>query len=221
MKRVPLCTDETYCTLKCVFRRLSELRFYTIQNTLFIQLKIMFKITPITPSKKSVRKVGEALRNADLSESETAEALEILSSWRALYYQPTNTFQALIRKKISSLGIKSAIVAQRLKRTPSIVAKLKRFPSMQLDRMQDIGGIRAVVNNVREVRFIHESLIKGRHKHRPVMPPKDYIAEPKPDGYRGIHQVFKYSTIQHEELEGIQIEVQIRTKFQHYWATAS
>ena len=67
---------------------------------------------------------------------------------------------------------------------------------MQLDRMQDIGGIRAVVNNVREVRFIHESLIKGRHKHRPVMPPKDYIAEPKPDGYRGIHQVFKYSTIQ-------------------------
>lgn len=46
----------------------------------------MFKITPITPSKKSVRKVGEALRNADLSESETAEALEILSSWRALYY---------------------------------------------------------------------------------------------------------------------------------------
>lgn len=105
----------------------------------------MFKTTPITPSKKSVRKVGEALRNADLSESETAEALEILSSWRALYYQPTNTFQALIRKKISSLGIKSAIVAQRLKRTPSIVAKLKRFPSMQLDRMQDIGGIRAVV----------------------------------------------------------------------------
>ena len=52
------------------------------------------------------------------------------------------------------------------------------------------------------------------------MPPKDYIAEPKPDGYRGIHQVFKYSTIQHEELECIQIEVQIRTKFQHYWATA-
>lgn len=180
----------------------------------------MIKTTPITPSKKSVRKVGEALRNADLSEAETAGALEILSSWRALYYRPINTFQALIRKKISSLGIKSAIVARRLKRTPSIVAKLKRFPGMQLDRMQDIGGIRAVVNNVREVRFIHESLIKGRHKHRPVMPPKDYIAEPKPDGYRGIHQVFKYSTIQHEELEGIQIEVQIRTKFQHFWATA-
>ncbi|WP_423837899.1 RelA/SpoT domain-containing protein, partial [Sutterella wadsworthensis] len=152
----------------------------------------MIKTTPITPSKKSVRKAGEALRNSDLSEAETAEALEILSSWRALYYRPINTFQALIRKKISSLGIKSAIVAQRLKRTPSIVAKLKRFPGMQLDRMQDIGGIRAVVNNVREVRFIHESLIKGRHKHRPVMPPKDYITEPKPDGYRGIHQVFKY-----------------------------
>ena len=91
---------------------------------------------------------------------------------------------------------------------------------MQLDRMQDIGGIRAVVNSVDEVRRVHESLIKGRHQHCPVLPPKDYISNPKDDGYRGIHQVFKYDTPQHKELKGMQVEVQIRTKLQHYWATA-
>lgn len=172
------------------------------------------------PAKKAVRRAGETLRTPNLSDAETEEAFQVLSDWRSLYYRPINTFQVLIRKKIKALNIKSAIVAQRLKRTPSIIAKLKRYPKMQLDRMQDIGGIRAVVNNVSEVRQLHASLIAGRHKHKPVIPPKDYIAEPKPDGYRGIHQVFKYSTSQHEELEGMQIEVQIRTKLQHYWATA-
>ena len=180
----------------------------------------MTQSAPTVPSKKSIRRAGDCLRNGAAADAELAAAIQILSTWRSLYYRPINTFQALLRKKISTLGIQNAIVAQRLKRTPSIIAKLKRFPGMQLDRMQDIGGIRAIVNSVEEVRALHEALLNGRHKHFPLLPPKDYILEPKADGYRGIHQVFKFSTAQHEELEGMQIEVQIRTKLQHYWATA-
>lgn len=172
------------------------------------------------PSKKAVRRAGEALRTPSVSNADFEAALQVLSDWRSLYYRPINTIQVLLRKKIKALCIKGSIVAQRLKRTPSIIAKLKRFPDMQLDRMQDIGGIRAVVNSVDEVRRVHESLIKGRHQHCPVLPPKDYISNPKDDGYRGIHQVFKYDTPQHKELKGMQVEVQIRTKLQHYWATA-
>ena len=180
----------------------------------------MAKQTYGLPSKKTVRRAGEVLRSSDSSQAEKDLAIDVLSQWRSLFYRPINTFQALIRKKIKDAGIKNAIVAQRLKRTPSIVTKLKRFPDMQLDRMQDIGGVRAVLNSVDEVRKIHSSLVDGRHKHSPVLPPKDYITEPKQDGYRGIHQVFKYSTTQHAELKGMQVEVQIRTKLQHYWATA-
>lgn len=180
----------------------------------------MAKQTYDLPSKKTVRRAGEVLRSSDSSQAEKDLAIDVLSQWRSLFYRPINTFQALIRKKIKDTGIKNAIVAQRLKRTPSIVTKLKRFPDMQLDRMQDIGGVRAVLNSVDEVRKIHSSLVDGRHKHSPVLPPKDYITEPKQDGYRGIHQVFKYSTTQHAELKGMQVEVQIRTKLQHYWATA-
>ena len=174
----------------------------------------------VVPSKKSVRRAGEILRSHESSSEELRLAFGALSEWRTLFYRPIDTYQALLRRKIKDQGIKSAIVAQRLKRTPSIVAKLRRFPEMQLDRMQDIGGVRAVLNSVEEVRDIHQAIIGGRHKHSPVIPPKDYITEPKQDGYRGIHQVFRYSTTQHEELEGMLIEVQIRTKLQHYWATA-
>ena len=176
--------------------------------------------TLTVPSKKAVRRAGETLRADNSSDREISDALKTLSEWRSLYYVPIKAFKSLIIKKIDATNIKNAIVAQRLKRTPSIITKLKRFPSMQLDRMQDIGGVRAVLNSVAEVRQIHSAIIKGRHKHSPVIPAKDYITEPKKDGYRGIHQVFKYSSKQHPELEGMLVEVQIRTKIQHYWATA-
>lgn len=180
----------------------------------------MAEDNPMRPTKTKARRAGKILREPNHSTEEVNNALKTLSEWRALFYRPINTFQALIRAKIKSKNYRSAIVAQRLKRAPSIIDKLKRFPHMQLDTMQDIGGVRAILNSVDEVLEIHKSLVKGRHKHEAVSPPKDYIKEPKADGYRGIHQVFKYKTNQHKELDGLLVEVQIRTKLQHYWATA-
>lgn len=171
------------------------------------------------PSKAALKRAGQVLRKEDEG-ANFDSAMRLLSDWRGLFAFPLNTFNVMLRHKCRQLHFNNAIVARRLKRTPSIVAKLKRFPDMQLDRMQDIGGVRAVLNTVEEVYKVHDSLVKGRHKHTALLPPKDYISEPKPDGYRGIHQVFKYGTSQHEELNGMLVEVQIRTKLQHYWATA-
>ena len=43
---------------------------------------------------------------------------------------------------------KNAIVAQRMKRAPSISLKLQRFDGMRIACMQDIGGLRAIVSTV-------------------------------------------------------------------------
>ncbi|WP_071058663.1 RelA/SpoT domain-containing protein [Pelistega sp. MC2] len=166
------------------------------------------------PSKKQVKKAGDTL----VKNPKDAKAMEILSQWRSLHAHPVNTFQALLRKK--ALKIKDAVIAQRLKRTPSIIRKLQRFPNMDLSRMQDIGGVRIIVPKIADVYELHQSLITGRHQHKPVLPPKDYIKNPKEDGYRSLHQVFKYASINKPELNGLQIELQIRTHLQHYWATA-
>lgn len=173
------------------------------------------------PSKKEVRRAGEILKQEPLSSFEDFEkAFNTLSIWRSLHSYPINTFQSLIRKKIKDLNILDALVAQRLKRAPSIIKKLERFPKMQLDRMQDIGGVRVVVNHIEEVYSIHSSLSRARIKHQAVLPPDDYIKFPKSDGYRSLHQVFRYNSDTHPELNGLSIEVQIRTKLQHSWATA-
>jgi len=48
----------------------------------------------------------------------------------------------------------NALIAQRLKRMPSILSKLKRFQNMELSRMQDLGGCRVVVESVKMVRHL-------------------------------------------------------------------
>ncbi|MFW2058189.1 (p)ppGpp synthetase, partial [Acinetobacter haemolyticus] len=56
--------------------------------------------------------------------------------------------------------------------------------------------------------------------HVPVIPCHDYIESPKNDGDRSIHQVFTYKSRDHSGLDGLKIELQIRTALQHSWATA-
>lgn len=173
------------------------------------------------PSKKKVSKAGLVLLSETATPSEFDDAMHTLSQWRALHNTPLNTFQANLRKKCKDLSLKNPIIAQRLKRTPSIIGKLKRFPDMSLARMQDIGGLRVIVSDMREVRRLHDYYLSPpKTYHRAVLPPKDYIEEPKADGYRSLHQVFSYKNKQKPELEGLKIELQIRTKLQHAWATA-
>lgn len=172
------------------------------------------------PSKKQVQKAGKILAKNDKSETEYNQAMAVLSQWRSLHGYPINTFQALLRQKTKTF--RSPIIAQRLKRTPSIITKLQRFPNMDLSRMQDIGGLRVILSSIDDVYRLHSSLInnKRKHEHEPLLPPNDYIKEPKADGYRSLHQVFKYHSKSNIELNGLQIELQIRTRLQHSWATA-
>ena len=172
------------------------------------------------PSKKLVRKAGVVLAGHSGVMSEE-EAINILSNWRALHAYPINTLQAYLRGVLKRKNFSNAIVAQRLKRTPSIIEKLRRFDTMSLDRMQDIGGLRVIVDSVEDVYRLHELMGSSkRFKHQLEIPPFDYIKAPKNDGYRSLHQVIRFRNDSHEELNGLRLEIQIRTRLEHAWATA-
>lgn len=81
-------------------------------------------------SKSQINRAGEIIKspeNFTLGDQEWAT--EVLANYRACHGYPINTFQATLRGKLRSI-VPNAIVAQRLKRTPSIVLKLQRFQSM-------------------------------------------------------------------------------------------
>jgi putative GTP pyrophosphokinase len=170
-------------------------------------------------SKSQVNKAGEILVNPDkFTEAEQTLAAEVLANWRACHGYPMNTFQATLRKKLKEVDSK-AIVAQRLKRAPSIILKLQRFEGMQLARMQDIGGLRAVLNSVAKVRRLEKQYRSARFKHE-LASSKNYIDEPKLDGYRSIHLIYKYKNDRAGSFNGLSLELQFRTRLQHAWATA-
>ncbi len=174
----------------------------------------------ITPkySRGQIDRAGDVLRDSRSSVFQIQEAYEVLNNWRSSHNFPLNSLQMLLRKN-ATRAEETALVVQRLKRVSSILLKLKRFPSMKMSRMQDIGGCRAVVSSVEKVKAVRESFMHGRARHILSLQ-KDYISNPKPSGYRGIHLIYRYKSDSNPEFNDLQIEIQIRTYPQHAWATA-
>jgi putative GTP pyrophosphokinase len=162
-------------------------------------------------SKKSVDKAGESLRRRQNDE----DALDTLAAWRNKHIYPLNLAFKLLKKQTDKVG-NHAIYGQRLKRVNSILHKLERLPETKLSRLQDIGGCRVILSDYDKLR----ALSAGLKKSKLILPnSKDYITYPKADGYRGIHLIYKCNS-KKPEFNGLKIELQLRTKLQHAWATA-
>lgn len=165
-------------------------------------------------SNTAVRKAGLSLKN----NSTTKEDLDTISTFRSNHIQLMKMLVKTISKKLP----KPLFIARRLKRLSSIQAKLQRFEGMCLDRMQDIGGVRAVFKNNNEVKQFVENIKEvylGKRSVLEIVKENDYITRPKADGYRSYHIVFKYNG-KIDEVNGYHIELQLRDLLQHYWATA-
>lgn len=169
-------------------------------------------------TRKQVSKAGQALLNPGSTTEQLTAAMGVLSHWRSCHAYPINTFQATLRSRLKKVST-GALVAQRLKRTPSIIKKLQLNPGMQMARMQDIGGLRAVVDNLTQVRKLQDLYTNGGLSHE-LIGTDDYIAHPKTSGYRSLHLIYKYKNLHNPIYDGLCIELQIRTKLQHAWATA-
>lgn len=169
-------------------------------------------------SKKAVGRAGDTLINPLSTKEQYSEALIILNNWRASHAFPLNSLQSSLRYRAEKVTTE-ALISQRLKRASSITGKLHRFPDMKLNRMQDIGGCRAVVPTISEVYKLRELMIHEKLKSK-CTKENDYIKNPKPSGYRGIHLIYKYESIKQSAYNGHLIEVQIRSLIQHAWATS-
>ncbi|OCK51348.1 (p)ppGpp synthetase [Chryseobacterium sp. CBo1] len=169
-------------------------------------------------SKRQIDDAGNVLIDSNSSIQEKEHALEILGNFRSCHAYPINTFQSTLRQKLNRTGV-DYLVSQRLKRTPSMLLKLERFPNMRLSQMQDIGGLRAILPSMTEVNQIVD-LYKNMQFQHYVKNEKDYILNPKDSGYRCYHIVYKYKNLLNKNYDGLMIELQIRTRLQHAWATA-
>jgi ppGpp synthetase/RelA/SpoT-type nucleotidyltranferase len=145
------------------------------------------------------------------------EAYDVVYNFRSSHSFPLNTFQTTLRDKAHKED-PNCIVAQRIKRLPTIIAKLSRR-KLKLTEIQDIGGCRAVLSSVRRVRRLVKIYKESDLKHA-LIGDDDYITHPKVTGYRGYHLIYSYYSDKKKTYNGLKIEMQFRTALQHAWATA-
>lgn len=171
-------------------------------------------------AKKAINRAGQDLIVPNTCPETLESSLEVINNWRAAHHYPLNTFKVRLRRKSHEVDPNS-LVAQRIKRLSSIDLKLRRFPTMKLSQMQDIGGCRAIVTNINHVRLLVDKYENSDLKHK-LDSMDDYISQPKASGYRGVHLIYKcfYDKPKSAVYNDQYIEMQIRSRQQHAWATA-
>ena len=135
-------------------------------------------------------RVDAAGRRAALGH-QSAEDVTVIENWRASHAQLLNTFKQILYNRQKKIA---ANIVQRLKRRPTIIDKLTRDPKMRvrLSQMQDIAGCRVIFQDLHDLNAYKKLMDDGSFSHT-LLYEKDYIEEPKDDGYRGIHQIYSYN----------------------------
>ncbi|BAL87540.1 hypothetical protein AMIS_23200 [Actinoplanes missouriensis 431] len=113
-------------------------------------------------------------------------------------------------------------IRPRLKTPTSIAAKAQRIgcPLTYADlrqRIRDIAGIRVVCGFVSDVYTVAEMLT--RQPDVDLTQTKDYIAKPKPNGYRSLHLLVEIPVFMSERVVSVPVEVQLRTVAMDFWAS--
>ena len=139
-------------------------------------------------------------------------AINIVEQWRALHARPLARVNANLRYYVKKAGVETPEVTQRLKRFSTILHKLQREPGMPLARMEDIGGVRAILPTQTQVLAVVEMLNKADRwtirRQRHYIEGRD--PGPKSDGYRAVHLVIAKNECF--------VEIQLRTPRQDVWA---
>ncbi|MDO4289611.1 MAG: GTP pyrophosphokinase family protein [Eggerthellaceae bacterium] len=113
-------------------------------------------------------------------------------------------------------------IESRMKSVPSIFEKLERYgKSATLESMEanimDIAGLRVIVSYVQDAYDILHYL--EHQDDLSVITVKDYIAHPKPNGYRSLHLIVRIPVYFLDSKEDIPVEIQIRTIAMDFWAS--
>lgn len=113
-------------------------------------------------------------------------------------------------------------IKTRLKSLPSVKAKLERLElPMSLtsieESLHDVAGIRVVCPFRDDVYMLADALL-GQDDIT-LITKKDYIANPKPNGYRSLHLIVAIPIFLASEKRIMQVEIQLRTVAMDFWAS--
>ncbi|KRG08305.1 GTP pyrophosphokinase [Staphylococcus sp. NAM3COL9] len=110
---------------------------------------------------------------------------------------------------------------RRVKEMRSLIKKLNRkgleiSTESAKENILDIAGIRVICNYIDDIYVIEELLLKQEDVK--LLKRKDYIGNPKDNGYRSLHIVVAIPVFLANSVETVPVEIQIRTIGMDMWA---
>ena len=110
----------------------------------------------------------------------------------------------------------------RLKSVPSIIEKLNRkgleLSAESIEKnLNDVAGIRVICSFPEDIYILAEELCSQDDIR--LIARKDYIKDPKPNGYRSLHLILEVPIFLAERTQPVRIELQIRTMAMDFWAS--
>lgn len=113
-------------------------------------------------------------------------------------------------------------IKSRVKSPRSIVKKLRRrgFPvslASMMENLNDIGGIRVICPFIEDIYTVADMLV--RQDDLTLIEQKDYIKNPKPNGYRSLHMILEVPIFLSDSTKPVRVELQLRTIAMDFWAS--
>lgn len=113
-------------------------------------------------------------------------------------------------------------INSRLKSPDSILDKISRKncpPELDQIKAQilDIAGVRITCSFVSDIYKVRQMLVG--QADLTLIAERDYIADPKPNGYQSLHLIVKVPVFMSDRVEDVTVEIQLRTIAMDFWAS--
>lgn len=175
--------------------------------------------------KKEIKELSEFLNNCDPENvKEQSEAfIKLMTYYRCAIMEIETKFNVL-NAEYSLKHDRNPInsIKSRLKQISSIKEKLDRKNAPYTleaieENLNDIAGVRVICSFPEDVYALVEALLK--QDDITLIRMKDYIKNPKPNGYRSLHLIVSIPIFLAHEKRNMKVEIQLRTIAMDFWAS--
>lgn len=172
-------------------------------------------ISEFLPEEISIEKVNEFRKNMD-------EVKRIMTYYKCALMEIETKFNVLNNQfSLEQEHNPIDTIKTRIKSTESIIGKLQRkglpinIASAEM-HLNDVAGIRVICPFIKDIYLLADCLLEQDDVR--LIEKKDYIKNPKSNGYRSLHLIVETPIFLQSEKRLMKVEVQLRTIAMDFWA---
>jgi len=154
---------------------------------------------------------------------QTNQVKELLMLYNSAIREVTTKLE-ILNDELSAKNERNPIefITSRVKSPSSIIGKMQRkeIPMTVADMTEyinDIAGVRVICSFIDDIYEIANMLI--RQDDVKLLEVKDYIQNPKANGYRSLHLLIQIPVFLSDAKKNMKVEIQIRTMAMDFWAS--